>query len=299
MLKDAEGTEKRSERAFTGAFAMLVVTLACSIVVVLAPRPVQPSQLPSLRLPRDRVQSELLRDRELRARARSFVREPDVVRVLSLYGDEGRAELANNLDMALLANNRQELSSSGDRLFTRLGVERTRALMAWLTERALSALAKGADDQEARGLLGGFPSLLVRLGYVHGPEAAHPKPAVQTVHAAPRVLVDAPELAVRTLYKARFNLIFERALDRDLTPTEQMAYEGFNALHASGMEPERRARAAQAFFRVGGHDGAEVAAIWMFQGGAHEPALSLLRSEYARTGALRLRNMALYVARLE
>lgn len=295
MLKDAEGTEKPSERAFTGAFALLVTALACSIVVVLAPRPVQPSQLPSLRLPRAAVEAELTRDHELAKRARAFMQDTDVEHVLSMYRQEGLAELASEVDMASLANKRQELSSSGDRLFTRLGVDRTRALIAWTTERALLAWASGADSDEARGLLGGFPSLLARYGYVYAPVVASAGGHVDT----PRGFGQAPMLAVRTLYKARFNLIFERALDRDLRPLELMAYEGFNALHASGMPAERRARAAQAFFRVGGHDGAEAAAIWMYQGGARGPALALLRSEYARTGALRLRNMALYVAQVE
>jgi hypothetical protein len=294
MLKDAEGTQKRSERAFTGAFALLVTALACSIVVVLAPRPVQPSQLPALRLPRAAVAAELARDHELARSARAFVRDPDVEHVLSLYREEGLVELDREVDMASLANKRQELSSSGDKLFTRLGVERTRALIAWTTERALSAWASGAESSEARGLLGGFPSLLARYGYVHTP-VARAGARVDT----PRGFGEAPKLSVRTLYKARFNLIFERPLDRDLRPLELLAYEGFNALHASGLPAERRARAAQAFFRVGGHDGAEAAAIWMYQGGAREPALALLRSEYARTGALRLRNMALYVAQSE
>jgi len=295
MLKDAEGTEKHAERAFTGAFALLVTALACSIVVLLAPRPVQPSQLPSLRLPRAAVEAELARDHELAKSARAFVDDPEVQHVLSMYREEGLAELASEVDMASLAAKRQELSSGGDRLFTRLGVERTQALVAWTTERALEAWASGADSSEARGLLGGFPSLLARYGYTHAPSVAGGGARVET----PRGFGEAPLLSVRTLYKARFNLIFERALDHDLRPLELMAYEGFNALHASGMPAERRARAAQAFFRVGGHDGAEAAAIWMYQGGARGPALALLRSEYARTGALRLRNMALYVSQME
>lgn len=292
MLKDAEGTQKGSERAFTGAFALLVAALACSIVVVLAPRPVQPSQLPSLRLPRAAVEAELARDRELAKRANAFDDDPEVLHVLSLYQREGLAELASEVDMATLASQRQELTSSGDKLFTRLGAERTRALMAWTTERALSAWASGSESTETRGLLGAFPALLVRYGYVHAPT-----PAPGGARDKPRAYGEAPMLSVRALYKARFNLIFERGLDRDLRPLEVLAYEGFNALHASGMPAERRARAAQAFFRAGGHDGAEAAAIWMFQGGAHRAALSLLLREYARTGALRLRNMALYASR--
>ncbi|MEY4509700.1 MAG: hypothetical protein RLZZ450_1822 [Pseudomonadota bacterium] len=295
MLKDAEGTKKQTERSFTAAFALLVTALACSIVVVLAPRPVHPSQLPALRLPRAAVEAELAVGHALADSVRPLEREPEVVHVLAMYREEGLAELAGALDMARLANRRRELSGAGNTLFARLGAERTRALMASITERAMSAWAEARDDDEARGLLGSFPALLVRYGYVASSPVASAVASVDT----PRGFREAPLLAVRTLYKARFNLIFERALDRDLRPMELLAYEGFNALHAAGLPAERRARAAQTFYRVGGHDGAEAAAIWMYQGGAHQAALALLRREYARTGALRLRNMALYAARGE
>jgi hypothetical protein len=294
MLKDAAETKKRVERSFTAAFALLATALSCSIVVVLAPRPVQPSQLPALRLARRAVEAQLAHDRELAASARSFERDPDVVNVLSMYRREGLAELRNDLDMQVLADQRRELSSGADKLFTRLGGERTRALIAAVTERAMAALAQDHAASETRGLLGGFPSLLARLGY---DDSFVVEPATKRVARAG--YSRAPTLAVRTLYKARFNLICERPLDRDLTPLELQAYEGFNALHAAGLPPERRAQAAQTFFRAGGHDGAEAAAIWMYQGGAHDAALALLRSEYERTGALRLRNMALYVSRTE
>jgi hypothetical protein len=284
MLKDAEGGQKQPERAFTAAFALLATALSCSIVVVLAPRPVPPSQLPPLWLDSQRVEAALAHDHELAASAHALVKEPEVTRFLQLYRDEGLSELADDVNLSALGERRRELSASADRLFTRLGVERTRALIASTTERAMQALAGHGDSTEARGLLGSFPGLLSRYGYVD---------------AARRGFGQAPPLSVRTLYKARFNLICERPLERDLQPIELQAYEGFNALSAAGLSPERRAQAAQTFFRVGGRDGAEAAAIWQFQGGAHGQALALFRSGYERTGLLRLRNMALYVVSLE
>jgi len=284
MLKDEEGSEKQPERTFTAAFALLATALSCSIVVVLAPRPVQPSQLPALRLDPREVAAALVVDQQRAERARAFERDPDVLHLLSLYRAEGLSELQDGVDMNAVGERRRELAASAELLFTRLGAERTRALIAATTERAMACLAGNRDSADARGLLGSFPALLTRYGYVD---------------RARRGYGQAPTLAVRTLYKARFNLITERPLERDLSAVELQAYEGFNALHAAGLPGERRAHAAQTFFRAGGHDGAEAAAIWLWQGGGREQALSLLRSEYRKSGRLRLRNMALYVASLE
>ena len=206
---------------------------------------------------------------------------------MSLYRAEGLAELQDSIDLSALGERRRELAASAESLFTRLGAERTRALIAATRPSVAMASvgpATATDGSEARGLLGSFPALLTRYGYID---------------VARRGYGQAPPLAVRTLYKARFNLITERPLERDLSTIELQAYEGFNALHAAGLSAERRAQAAQTFFRAGGHDGAEAAAIWLWQGGAREQALSLLRSEYRRSAALRLRNMALYVSSLE
>jgi hypothetical protein len=284
MLKDAERSRKQPERTFTAVFALLATALSCSIVVVLAPRPVQPSQLPALRLdPRD-VEAALLHEHELVARAHAFERDPDVLHVLSLYRDEGLSELQDNVDLGALGDRRRELAASAENLFARLGVERTRALIASTTERAMMSLAGKRNSPEARGLLGSFPAKLTRYGYID---------------ASRRGYGQAPALAVRTLYKARFNLITERPLERDLSAIELQAYEGFNALHATGLPAERRAQAAQTFLRAGGRDGAEAAAIWLWQGGAREQALALLRTAYRKSAALRLRNMALYVSSVE
>ena len=50
MGKDAEPVRASGARAFSACFALLATALACSIVVIAAPRPVYPSQLPPLRL---------------------------------------------------------------------------------------------------------------------------------------------------------------------------------------------------------------------------------------------------------
>ncbi len=265
----------RSEaRAFRAAFALLATAVACSVVVLVAPRPVFPERLPALRLSAARVEAQLAQDRALAARA---PRGPDVDRLLALYREEGKAELVPSSDLTRANELRAEVKRAAGALFARLGPERTRALIAVTVEAALAALRRGDQDDDARGLLGNFRSFLVRYGYLD----------VQGTLVA-------PEIALRAFYKARFNLICERPLAEDLAPIEIQAYQGWNALHASGLAAERRAAAARAFHEAGGAYSAEALAIWAYQGGSREEARALLRSEYERSGALRLRNMALY-----
>jgi len=321
VVKDADSVRQPRDRSFTLVFFLLAVTLSCSIVVLLAPRPVQPSQLPSLRLDRAAVDAQRTRERQLVLRARSFERDADVQQLLALVRAEGLAELEPFPDREALRARRVELASLAQRVFVRLGAEGTRAWFASVTElaitalhapasasappaptpppvgtvepalptsaptgdaRSASAMSTRSTDEASRGLLGDFPTLLARYGYAD---------------ADGRVW--APALAIRTLYKARLNLICERPLDTDLTPIELQAYEGYNALHAGPMPPQRRAKAALAFQRAGGHHGTEAAAIWLYQGGGQERAVAMLREEYERTGLLRLKNLVLGAQRVE
>ncbi len=274
MFKDEDVDARAQARAFSAVFALLATAVACSLLLIVAPRPVPPDRLPALRLSARLVADQLARDRALALRAPAG---PEVARLLALYREEGRAELVPSSDLTRTQEHRAELRALARALFARLGPEGTRALMASTVEAALRALRSRAQDEEARGLLGDFPRLLVRYGYLEadGREVA-------------------PELSLRAFYKARFNLICERPLASDLSPIEIQAYQGWHALHAGGLAPERRARAARAFFEAGGAYGAEALAIWAYQGGSRAEARALLEREYARTGALRLRNMALY-----
>lgn len=269
--------KRAADRAFTATFALIASTVACTIVVLVAPRPVEPRELPALRLDRELVAAQRERDQIL---ARQAATGPDIERFYALYHAEGRAELSARTDLAALAARRAALSVAARDVFTRVGEPGVRALQAAITERAMRALRGELPTEQADGLLGSFPSLLARYGFV-GESGA----------------LRAPELAVRAFYKARFNLISERSREADLSPIELQALDGFNALESATLAPEQRARAARVFHANGGQDGAEALGIWLYQGGSTSEALNLLRSAYERTGSLRLRNMALFVAR--
>jgi hypothetical protein len=261
----------------TGVLALLITAVVCALVAIVAPRPVEPSRLPALRLPASLVAAQLARDRALSARAPAG---PEERALIALIAREGHAELAAESNLERLSSERAELVSAARTLYTRLGAEGTRAFVAALTERALAALRELKQTREEQELLGSFPRLLLRYGYV-----------------SERGVLLAPELSVRALYKARLNLITEHPMEHDLSPIELQAHAGWKALHAGALEPEHRANAARLFYESGGLDGAETYAIWLYQSGAHVRAATLLRREHERTGLVRLRNMALFALR--
>ncbi|MDB4987926.1 MAG: hypothetical protein JWN04_3104 [Myxococcaceae bacterium] len=276
MRKDADDRSAPPDRAFTAAFALLATALACSIVVLAAPRPVVPARLPPLRLSATALEAQRALDRTLVASARSFMHDPQVAQLYELYREEGLVELEPAVDLEILRAERRERTELARRVFARLGAQASRAFTAHVLDDAMRALTQDRNSDEARGLLGTFPDLLTRYGYAD---------------AAGRLR--APELSVRGLYKARFNMIFDRPLLSDFSNIELQAYEGFNALEAGGLPPERRAEAAGAFQRAGGTDGAEALATWLFNADRRPDALALFAREYQRTSALRLRNMML------
>jgi len=261
------------ERAFTATFALIATAIACSIVVLVAPRPVMPSRLPALRLDPALVEAQLVRDREAAASARS---DPETGEFLRAYAEEGMAEVDAHVAPAHLASLRTEVGQRATRLLARIGPEGTHALVAFLSGRALELLRDAPTSLEARGLLGSFPRLLAQYGYTDA-----------------RGVLLAPALSVSAIYKARFNVLAGRAPATGLSAIELQAYEGWNALHAGGLVPERRAEAARTFRDAGGAHGAEALAIWLYHGGARELSLELLQRG-ADEGVLRMRNMALF-----
>lgn len=282
MRKDPDHARALSERAFTATFAMLVVALVCSVVVLVAPRPVRPTRLPALRLSPELIEAQRVHDQALVAQARAFERDPEVLQLANLYEEEGLVEFEPLLDSNLLFRQRGERSALAQRVFARLGEQGTRAFIALTVDDAMRSLAGDRTTDRARGLLGRFPELLASYGYTD---------------AAGRPL--APELSIRAFYKARVNMVFDRPPIHDFSPIEVQAYEGFNALQSGALPPARRAEAAAAFYRAGGIDAAEALAVWLFQGGQRADSLTLFAQEYAHNHALRVRNMMLVAQRAD
>lgn len=276
MGKDERPASTSRDRVFTATCALIASAVACTVVVLAVPRLVEPVELPALRLERSEVAAQLASDRADAARA---PRGDDVSRWQALYREDGLSELSPHPDHARIAKRRVELASECAALFHRVGDGGARALVAATTESALAGLRGELPAREAQGLLGIFPVLLRRYGFID---------ADGTVRA--------PELSLRAFYKARLNLICERPRAFGLSAIELQALEGWNALHAQGLSAGQRLLAAKAFHDAAGNDALEAVAIWLFANGARERSHALLERKHEKSGLLRMRNMALFAA---
>ena len=105
--------------------------------------------------------------------------------------------------------------------------------------------------------------------------------------------VIAPELTVRTLYKARWNAIHRQPFTDGFSEIERQAYWGWLALHGWGQPLAKREEALLAFGDAGGAHVGEAAALFDLLGGRPDRAAASLQTLYNETGQLRLRNMGL------
>jgi hypothetical protein len=267
-----ENVPRPRDRAFTSTFALLSAAVACALVLIAVPRPV-PLALPALALPAGEVRAALAHDRELAARA---PRTPAASAMYALLLAAGEQELGGEAAEGPWQN---RVAAVARQAYTELGEPGVRALRARASERFMLALAgRLEDEQEARGLCGAQRDILVEHGYLS---------------SGGRLL--APELSVRATYKARWNMIFGRAPNFDLSLLERRAYEGFRALEARHMPLEQRGLALSEFAAAGGAQAQEALAIWRALNGDGDALIELGRSTGVASSELRLRNMALGV----
>ncbi len=272
-----ERLPREADPGFLGTCSVLLVALVCSIVVIASPRPVQPSRLPALRVPLSEGQRAFA---DVRRSGEPLPKAAWFERWYELYSEAGLNEREPQVDMSMVAQQRAELAAITREEFPKLGGQRVRALLNTLSTRALDALPLDRPPNAAYGLLGGLPALLSRYGYID----AQRRPI-------------APMRVLQVVYQQRLNLLCERPIDGDIDRFDLMLAEGWIALHAPGIPPERRALAAKKFVELGGLDAREAWAVWLYHGDLAEQASALLEREYERTRALRLRNMLLFLSR--
>lgn len=255
------------DRAFTGAFALLITALGCSIVLLSVPREA-PLSLPVLMLPTAEVRDQLAHDRALAMGAPSL---PASSMLYGLLLEVGHQELARQaVERAFL----ERLPTQMSRLNQQLEPAKIAAMRARASERFMLALAGQLSDlAEARGLLGEQPGLLATHGYL----------------SSDGTLL-APELSVRATYKVRWNQLFGRPTSEGLSRVERCAYEGFRGLEAQQIPPAIRDRALREYASLGCAHGTEALAIWLAQN--QEPAL-LIDLAREQRAPMRVRNMAL------
>jgi hypothetical protein len=251
-----------------------LVGAALVTAMLAVPQAVDPWELPSLVLDRAAVADAIRFDRALAAE----VPDNEEARTLrSFFLDHGRAE-ANPPYPAREYDRRQaEIHHATQALLESAGPSALDAMRAHAVETlmALRERSPDPDDDEVTGILGGFGEIENRYGLIDGD------------------VVVAPELTVRALYKARWNVIHRRPFLDGFSAIERQAYWGWLALHGWGQSLERREEALIAFRDAGGHGVDEAAALFDLLAGNADRAAASLQSLYSKTGELRLRNTAL------
>jgi hypothetical protein len=264
------------DSSFTLAFSLIAFATACAVVLVCMPRRVEPARLPPLVLDTTAVERALRREAELAAAAPA---SPALSELYELFLAEGRAELAGVNGLLGTSQRRARIAELNKQALAPLSKEQRQGVRARDTERFIAALLGEQSDPElSSGLVGTFPDLLRRYGLLR-----------------PDGSFAAPEISVRAMYKARWNLIHERDPSADFEPIDIQAYDGWNALSATALKPQRRAVSAQRFLAAGGRHARECYAIWLYQGQAERDALALLEQAYANNASLRLRNEAFFI----
>jgi hypothetical protein len=251
------------------AVALLVLAIACAGLLLTLERAVPPRVMPSLQLPAGPVRAQLAADRALVAK----LPESEAVEQLRAVLLEQELAAAGGPQEARVVRHRrsrlQQACLDVGKAHGDAGADAFRALAA---ERIDAALALTLPEEEARRVLKGFATVLARE------------------HVTRDARVVGPRFVVRTMYKARHNLLCGWVPDSGLSRIEQRAFYGWQALHAERVALVRRLQALDRYAEAGGEDVAEARGILLFQGGDFAGAMRALEAAQRETGSLRLRN---------
>lgn len=249
------------------ATALLVLAMACAGLLFAQERAVLPVELPSLTLPADAVRAVTARDRALAALRPA----PAVLAIEGLFAAQGEAEAKALGDLAPYRERLDALRNLCAALAAK-GEAGPDTLRARGVERLEAALDLRLPDVDVPGVLGAFARTLEREGVTRDGE------------------IVAPMFIVRTLYKARGNLLCGFAPDAGFERIERRAYFGWEALHAERLPPARRLAALDRYREAGGGHVDEARGALLFRGGDVAGAEATFARAFRREGSIRLRN---------
>ena len=257
--------------------AVFWITLAISTFVVLArPGAVAPWEMPSLVLDRRAVAEDVRHSETLAARLPDG---PEIERLQTLFLEHGLAELEPPYRKVDYDTRQVRIHRALERLRSAHGPESFEIVRASAVEQFVRVFDRNRghrrSEKEARGALGGFEEILRRYGAIY------------------EGVVIAPEMTVRALYKARWNLIHRAPAIDGFSPIELQAYWGWLALHGWGVPLRERIEALTLYREAGGANAAEAAAMFDLLEGRPDRCAEILEELYRKDGELRLRNLAL------
>jgi len=252
------------------AALVLVVATGSALFVLAFPRPVPPMEMPGLHLDPAAVAAQIAED-EVRAGRAS--RSELARRAELLYRRQCAAETGPGEAQQRSEERARRLEAAVAALEGEEGAEAVLDLRARTTERAMGELD---GHREATAWLGSFPVMLERY---HLRESGHMR---------------APRMAVRALYKARWNASHNRPLADALAPIELEAYWGWLAFGARATAPSHRLEALRHYAAIAGAErAAEARATLLYLSGDGLGAAEAFQEAYEEGGSLRLRNHSL------
>lgn len=234
--------------------------------------------MPSLMLDRVAASDTIRLDRALAA---EVPRSEEARTLRSLFEAHGQAEANPPYTRVQYDRRQAAIHHAREALIAEHGPAAFESMRAQAVEEFAAVFLEGqrpASEDEAAAILGGFPEIADRYGLV----------------SEGRLV--APELTIRAVYKARWNAIHRRPIVDGLSQVELQAYWGWLSLHGWGTPLDRRENALVAFRDAGGAGAEEAAALFDVLGRRPDRAAASLRALYAKSGQLRLRNLALGAA---
>jgi hypothetical protein len=254
------------------AVALLLLAAACAGFLLAQERRVAPLELPSLVLPRAAVEAVLRADAEAARNAPSSARSTELT---ALLWKHGAAEQRGVEDVDSYRNRRRLLELGYQALSAEVGEPKALRLRSKAVEALQDALELRLKPEQAHAVLGAFSSVLEREGL-----------------SRDGTLV-APRFVVRTLYKARWNILHGKAPDYAFERVEKRAFYGWQALHAEGVPLQQRIAALHAYGLAGGGELEEALGVLLFRMGDYVQSEHALRAAYHKQPSLRLRNYLL------
>jgi hypothetical protein len=255
---------------------LLILVLGSTMagVWMIVPRPVPPTEPPSLTLDGSRVRAVVEQDRR---RAAAVPRSEAVLTLERLIGAQNLAEVGPGEPAGAFDARRRSLHRAAARVHEDHGDGALDAMRARDTIALGDALEGGMDPQERRAHLGSFPRMMDRYGLRVGARSV------------------APPFVVRTLFKARWNALIGLEPTVGFEPVERLAYWGWLALHAEGAPLALREGALDGYAAAGGGRLEEARAALALRAGRLAPAAQWMVQAHRSEGGPRLRNHSLWL----
>ena len=255
--------------AVASLYGLFGLAVACSLLLASLPRAITPSELPGLVLPEREVEKVIADDT---ARATSAPETASGAELMRLFLEFGQSEIAALENVSLAELRRRLLRRAYDRVVAADGAQAALALRARALAKFEDALALRLKDAQLAGVLGVFPNVLSQHRATYDGEEV------------------APHFVLRTLYKARWNLMVGLPVDFEFARVEKLAYFGWMGLHADNLPLSVRRKALLSYAAAGGANAAEAQGVLAFLDKDFATAIDQLERAHAERPSLRLRN---------